>query len=151
MNTYVQDIYHKCADWLPSYIWYVIVLVAFFCILRSMFRKKNLCIAKTENGKIFVTKLALQELVAFIARELGAHGSIKIIVYSRRNSINLDIVLKSSDCNNLQEFSHALYEKLHEIIEEKIGIGGLRKINVIVSRFALNKNTILPQIQALDE
>ncbi len=150
MNTHVQDIYRNCIDMITSYGWYVIVLVAFFCILRSMFRKKNLCIAKTENGKIFVTKLALQELVAFIARELGAHGSIKVIVHSRRNSINLDIVLKSSDCNNLQEFSHALYEKLHEIIEEKIGISGLRKINITVSRFALNKNIVLPT-QAFEE
>lgn len=135
---------------MTSYGWHIIVIIAFCCILRSMFRKKNICVAKTENGKIVVTKSALQELIEFIARGLGAQGKIKVIVHFHRNNINLDIILRSSDCNNLQEFSHALREKLQEIIVEKIGINNLKKINITVSKFALNRN-ILFSTQEFEE
>lgn len=151
MNTYVQDIYHKCANWLPSYIWYVIVAIICCLVLSLIFRKKNICITKTENGKIAVSESALRELITFIAHELGGHGKINIIVNSKHSGIDIDVILKGSNYDNLQEFSHELHEKLHEIIVEKIGISKLKKINIIVSRFALNKNTTLPQTQAFEE
>lgn len=150
MNTHIQNIYFECVDVMTSHGWYIIVIIAFCCILRSMFRKKNICVAKTENGNIVVTKSALQELIEFIARGLGAQGKIKVIVHSHRNNMNLDVILRSGDCNNLQEFSHSLREKLQEIIVEKIGINNLKKINITVSKFALNRN-ILFSTQEFEE
>ena len=148
--TYIHDIYRQCIDWLSLYGWYVIAAIICCLILSLIFRKKNIYITKTETGKIVVSKSALRELITFIAHELGVHGKMNVIVNSKHNGIAIDIFLRGSDYNNLQEFSHELHEKLNEIIVEKIGIQKISKLNIVVTKFLLKKDTILLEQQEFE-
>ena len=150
MNAYIHDIYRQCIYWLSLYGWYVIAAIICCLILSLIFRKKNICITKTETGKIVVSKAALRELITFIAHELGVHGKMNVIVNSKHNGIAIDIILRGSDYNNLQELSRELHEKLNEIIVEKIGINKILKLNIAITKFLLKKDTILLEQQEFE-
>lgn len=97
---------------------------------------ENGILIQNENGKLFITKDTIQNLVSGVVKEVeGAQDVSSKVVLSKDNSINIDVVLFVDQEVVIKELSNSLQLKIKEIIKKSIDID-IKEVNISIRNIA---------------
>ena len=94
---------------------------------------------QNENGKLFVSKETIQNLVSGVVKEVdGAQDISAKVVLTKTNDINIDVVLYISENVIITEVSSSLQAKIKEVIKKTMNID-IKEVNIQIKNITPNQ------------
>jgi len=116
----------------------LILLAIIFIVLVVLFlklSKNNLLVFNNENGKIEISKVAIQEIIQRTCEQFVEVGRARGDITKSRGQINISVRLKLRAKTRLQDISNELQNKITRAIRDDLGIESLGVVNVVVEGF----------------
>ena len=108
-----------------------IVLVVLFLKLS----KKNLLVFNNEDGKVEISRSAIQEIIQRTCEQFVEVGKARGDISKSKGKINIKVRLKLRVKTRLQDISNELQNQITRAIRDDLGIENLGVVNVIVEGF----------------
>lgn len=136
INVYIK---YALADVVTSNITLVISVILIFLAIKEIFFTsdtktesglENGILIQTENGKLFISKETIQNLISGVAKEIeGAKDVSTKVILSKTNDINIDVVLFVSQDIIITDLSNKLQLKIKEVVKKSIDVD-IREVNI---------------------
>ncbi len=113
----------------------VFILLAIKGIFFSSDSKKengteNGILIQNENGKLFISKDTIQNLVSGVVKQIeGAQDVSSRVILSRDNTINIDVILFVSQDIIIKDLSNNLQLKIKETVKKSMDID-IKEVNI---------------------
>ena len=92
--------------------------------------KENGILIQNENGKLFITKQTISNLVSGVVKEVeGAKDISSKVVLSKDNTVNIDVVLFVEQDVVIKELSNNLQIKIKEVVKNSMDID-IKEVNI---------------------
>ena len=97
---------------------------------------------QNENGKLFVSKETIQNLVSGVVKEVeGAQDVLAKVVLTKANEINIDVVLYVSENVIITELSTFLQTKIKEVIKKTIDVD-IKEVNIQIKNITPKQENV---------
>ncbi len=97
---------------------------------------------QNENGKLFVSKETIQNLVSGVVKEVeGAQDVLAKVVLTKANEINIDVVLYVSENVIITELSTSLQTKIKEVIKKTIDVD-IKEVNIQIKNITPKQENV---------
>lgn len=116
----------------------LILLAIVFIVLVLLFlklSKNNLLVFNNEDGKVEISKAAIQEIIQRTCEQFVEVGRARGDISKSRGQINIRVRLKLRVKTRLQDISNELQHQITRAIRDDLGIENLGVVNVIVEGF----------------
>ncbi len=119
----------------------VFILLAIKAIFFTSSTKKeeetgNGILIQSENGKLFISKETIQNLVSGVVKEVeGAKDVSAKVVLTKENNMNIDVVLYVSQNVVITELTKNLQLKIKEAVKKSLDID-IKDVNIQVKNIA---------------
>lgn len=99
-------------------------------------KKENGILIQNENGKLFITKDTIGNLVSGVVKEVeGAQDISSKVILSKDNSINIDVILFVSKDIVIKDLSNSLQLKIKEAVKKSMDID-IKEVNIKIKNIA---------------
>ena len=115
---------------LPLAILFVVLVVIFLKLGKS-----NLLVFNNEDGKVEISKTAIQEIIQRTCEQFVEVGRARGDIRKIKGNINIKVRLKLRVKTRLQDISNELQKQITRAIRDDLGIENLGEVNVIVEGF----------------
>ena len=102
--------------------------------------KNNLLVFNNEDGKVEISKAAIQEIIQRTCEQFVEVGRARGDISKSRGQINIRVRLKLRVKTRLQDISNELQHQITRAIRDDLGIENLGVVNVIVEGFLAEPN-----------
>ena len=109
----------------------LIVLIILFLKLS----KNNLLVFDNEDGKVEISKAAIQEIIQRTCEQFVEVGRARGEISKKKGQINIKVRLKLRVKTRLQDISNELQNQITRAIRDDLGIENLGVVNVVVEGF----------------
>lgn len=116
----------------------------FFTDPKQESQTENGILIQNENGKLFISKDTIQNLVSGVAKEIkGAKDVSSKVRLSKDNFINIDVVLFVEQDIVIKELTSMLQTKIKETVKKSMDVE-IKEVNVTI-------RNITPKIEKVEE
>lgn len=99
-------------------------------------KKENGILIQNENGKLFITKDTIGNLVSGVVKEIeGAQDISSKVILSKDNSINIDVILFVAQDVVIKDLSNNLQLKIKEAVKKSMDID-IKEVNIKIKNIA---------------
>lgn len=125
----------------------VLILLAIKGIFFSSDTKKesgteNGILIQNENGKLFISKDTIQNLVSGVVKQVeGAQDVSSKVILSKDNFVNIDVVLFVDQDIIIKDLSNDLQQKIKETIKKSIDID-IKEVNIKIKNITPKQEDI---------
>ncbi len=99
---------------------------------------ENGILIQNENGKLFISKDTIQNLVSGVVKQIdGAQDISSKVVLSKDNNINIDVILYVTQDVIIKDLSNDLQLKIKDVVKKSMDID-IKEVNVRVKNIAPN-------------
>ncbi|QXD24129.1 alkaline shock response membrane anchor protein AmaP [Opitutia bacterium ISCC 51] len=116
----------------------LIPLAVIFVVLVVLFLKlgeKNLLVFNNQDGKVEISRNAIQEIVQRTCEQFVEVGKARSDIRKIKGQIHIKVRLKLRVKTRLQDISNELQRQITHAIRHDLGIENLGEVNVIVEGF----------------
>ncbi len=99
-------------------------------------KKENGILIQNENGKLFITKDTIGNLVSGVVKEVeGAQDISSRVILSKDNSINIDVILFVAQDVVIKDLSNNLQLKIKEAVKKSMDVD-IKEVNIKIKNIA---------------
>lgn len=111
-----------------------LMILYLYIVIRHAY--KPISLAKSDVGRIRVTRMALKSLVKTICKQVGLDRRISTSVEFSRNKVHVSVRLGKVDLDqNLTGLVNELQERLTQSLRNTLGVDNVGKVDILVSGF----------------
>jgi uncharacterized alkaline shock family protein YloU len=114
----------------PLGILFVVLIVLFLKL-----GKPNLLVFNNEDGKVEISRNAIQEIIQRTCEQFVEVGKARGDIKKSKGQINIKVRLKLRVKTRLQDISNELQRQMTHAIRHDLGIENLGEVNVVVEGF----------------
>ena len=97
---------------------------------------ENGILIQNENGKLFISKDTIQNLVSGVVKQVeGAQDISSKVVLSKDNNINIDVILFVTQDVIIKDLTNDLQLKIKEVVKKSMDID-IKEVNIRVKNIA---------------
>lgn len=97
---------------------------------------ENGILIQNENGKLFISKDTIQNLVSGVVKEVkGAQDVTSKVILSKDNLVNIDVVLFVAQDVVIKDLSNSLQLKIKETVKKSMDID-IKEVNIKIKNIA---------------
>lgn len=109
------------------------LLLIFILLVRR--QPKQIVAYKTEQGKVFIARSAIRELVQSACEQLDGVNKPKTRIRIKGDRVHFDVSVKLVGTSQLRQVESTLQQHMRRALTENLGIEKLGSINVIATGF----------------